>query len=420
MSNKTKGKVDVVLGTFYGDEAKGKMVDYLTEKFNYDAVARFQGGANAGHQIVIDGVKHTLHLIPSGIFNPKTINVIGNGVVLDPTSLKIEIDNLELADVDVKSRLFISDSAHLVTPAHKLLDAYQEFKRGANKIGSTLRGISPTYTTKAQRTGFRLIDATKDTFKQEVIAFHKEVINSFDSMVFEPPFDVQKELVLFFDAVNFLKEYQIVNTVQLVNNLLQEGKSILAEGAQGLFLDVDHGSYPFVTASNTHIGGVLTGLGIAPQWIDRVIGVTKAYATRVGGGPFPSQVFDEVADKLTTIGREYGSTTGRQRSVGWLDLASLKQACVMNGVTDLAVMKLDVLDTFETFQVCEGVEGQDPRSVERNNITLAGWVRDTTSAKSVGELPGLMVDFLKRIENYTNTKVSYVSIGPDRNSTIEL
>lgn len=406
-----KGKIDVLLGAVWGDEGKGKVVDYITPE--YDIVSRFQGGSNAGHTIMFDGKKFVLHLIPSGIFND-CINVIGNGVVIDPIELIKEIETLESIGVDVKSSLIISDKAHLILPLHKLADREIEASKGESKIGSTLKGIGPAYTHKVSRNGIRVGDIFSDTFE-------KKLQHIYDS-------NLIKENKDFFESCEKLKKYTILDTIYYLNQALIEGKSILAEGAQGTLLDVDFGTYPFVTSSNTTVGGVMTGLGIPPTKINNVIGIFKAYTTRVGSGPFPTELNDEIGNKIREIGKEFGATTGRARRCGWIDLPLLKYSCMVNGITELHMMKLDVLSNFEEIKVATDyiIDNNKTNQIpyDLNQIdsiiykSFEGWDEDITQAKGFVDLPPNCNEFIKYIENYLNIPIKLVSVGPERNQNV--
>lgn len=420
-------KADVLLGLQWGDEGKGKIVDVLTPK--YDIIARFQGGPNAGHTLEFNGIKHVLHTIPSGIFHPTAINVVGNGVVIDPVIFKKEIDALVNMSVDVKAKLLISKRAHLILPTHRLLDAASEASKGKNKIGSTLKGIGPTYMDKTGRNGLRVGDIELPDFKEkynalvekhrQLLAFHHYEYNLAE---LEPAW---------FDAVEALKQLVFVDTEHYINDAIRLGKKILAEGAQGSLLDIDFGSYPFVTSSNTICAGACNGLGIAPNKIGQVIGIFKAYCTRVGGGPFPTELDNEVGEKIRQVGREFGATTGRARRTGWLDLPALKYAIEINGVTELMMMKADILSEFDTIQVCKHYlhRGKKidylPYSIDPGEVTpvyeeLKGWHCDLTQLTAKEQLPEALTSYVKYIEKATGVPVSIVSIGPDRTQTIRM
>jgi adenylosuccinate synthase len=407
-----KGKVDVLLGTQFGDEGKGKIVDLLTPK--YDIVARFQGGANAGHSLHFDGKSYVLHLIPSGIFRENCINVIGNGVVIDPIELVKEIESLEMEGIDVKSRLIISNKAHLILPVHKVMDKLNEQKKGDSKIGSTLKGIGPCYTDKISRNGLRVFEIFSETKMNDLESISETTENN----------------KTFFESCQKLKNYTILDTVYYLNQALNEGKSILAEGAQGTLLDVDFGTYPFVTSSNTTVGGVLTGLGVPPQSINKVIGIAKAYTTRVGSGPFPTELDNGVGERLRKIGSEWGATTGRPRRCGWLDLPLLKYSCMINGVTELYLMKVDVLNTFKDIRVCKeyltndlGITTQLPYDLTDiysvNYKDFIGWEEDLSGKNNYHSLPDNLKKFIRYIEDYMGLPITLISTGPEREVYIE-
>ncbi len=428
-------KIDVLLGLQWGDEGKGKIVDVLTP--NYDIIARFQGGPNAGHTIEFEGKKFVLHTIPSGIFIQKSINVIGNGVIIDPFILRKEIGKLSEAGIDVSTNLLVSRKAHIILPSHRLLDAVYEQEKGKDKIGSTLKGIGPTYTDKVSRNGLRVGDIEAPDFEkryQKARARHMKIIERFNTDIDEFVFDNHKFVEyekLWFDALKTLNGLKKINSEYYLNNALKEGKKILAEGAQGTLLDIDFGSYPFVTSSNTTTAGVCNGLGIAPSNVGKVFGIVKAYCTRVGSGPFPTELFDEDGQQLRDVGREYGSTTGRPRRCGWLDLPALKYAIMLNGVTELMMMKADVLDMFEEIKVAvkyeiNGIETEElpfdgtSGNIEINPIykTFSGWQQKLDKIDSFEELPTNLSDYIKFIEKETGVPVKIVSVGPDRSETI--
>ena len=417
-------KVDVLLGLQWGDEGKGKIVDVLTPK--YDVIARFQGGPNAGHTLEFEGIKHVLHTIPSGIFRKNAINVVGNGVVIDPIIFKKEIDALDARGVDATTRLKISKKAHLILPSHRLLDAASEAAKGKGKIGSTLKGIGPTYMDKTGRNGLRVGDILSPNFKEKYTFLkekHEQMLGHCGAE--GVPSEVEKE---WFASLDTLKRFELIDSEPYLNTKLKNNETILAEGAQGSLLDIDFGSYPFVTSSNTVCAGACTGLGIAPNRIGRVIGIFKAYCTRVGSGPFPTELFDETGDKLCDIGHEYGSTTGRKRRCGWLDLPALNYAIMINGVTELNMMKTDVLDSFDTIKVCTGykVNGKQTdqmpfdlsEEVEPVYTELKGWNTDLTRFKNGDELPVELKDYITFIEKETDVPISVVSVGPDREQTL--
>lgn len=439
-----KNKIDVLLGLQWGDEGKGKLVDFVTP--NYDIVARFQGGANAGHTLIFGGEKHVLHLIPSGIFRDNCINVIGNGVVIDPISLKQEIQKIESFGVNVKSKLMISNRAHLILPTHRYLDKSTEINKGKNKIGSTLKGIGPTYMDKTGRNGIRVGDLFTDGIDTVVARLkmkHIEIITQFHQAFSVQYSQIMRDVIGenwndilkqeeqdWWDAVNFIKEYQIVDTEYFINDALNSGKSVLAEGAQGSLLDIDFGTYPFVTSSNTTISGVVSGLGVAPTKVNRVIGIFKAYCTRVGSGPFPTELDDEVGEELRRIGHEFGATTGRPRRCGWLDLPALKYSIMINGVTELTMMKADVLSHFDEIKVCVGymIDGKFtdkmPYSISENIIPIytefKGWKKEVSNIESFEDLPVELKEYISFIEKRVEVPINRLSVGPDRNQTIDL
>ncbi len=426
-------KIDVLLGLQWGDEGKGKIVDVLTPK--YDIVARFQGGPNAGHTIEFDGKKFVLHTIPSGVFNKNTINVIGNGVIIDPFILKNEIDNLEKNGIEVKATLLLSRKAHLILPTHRLLDAVYEEAKGTKKIGSTLKGIGPCYTDKVSRNGIRVGDIDSVNFiekynnaKRKHLSIVKQLNPDYKYLTIDGEnFNAYEELWL--SAISDLKKLKKVNSEYYLNNQLKAGKKILAEGAQGTMLDIDFGSYPFVTSSNTTTAGVCTGLGIAPNNIGNVYGIFKAYCTRVGSGPFPTELFDNDGDLLRKIGNEFGSTTGRPRRCGWLDLPALKYAVMLNGVTELMMMKSDVMDQFEKIKIATKYSYKDttltelPFDITDEKIepvyeSLDGWKTEVPTSASYGELPTTLKNYIKFIEDSVGVPIKIVSYGPDRSETV--
>ena len=420
--------VDVLLGLQWGDEGKGKIVDVLTRK--YDIIARFQGGPNAGHTLEFDGIKHVLHTIPSGIFHKGSKNVVGNGVVIDPIIFKREVDALAKFEVDIQNVLLISRKAHLILPSHRLLDAASEAAKGKNKIGSTLKGIGPTYMDKTGRNGLRVGDIELEDFKDRynvLVEKHEQILSHYDD--FE--YDLKSMEDEWFSAIDFLRSLTLIDSEQYIHKSLKDGKTILAEGAQGSLLDIDFGSYPFVTSSNTTCAGSCTGLGIAPNKIKNVIGIFKAYCTRVGSGPFPTELFDGTGQMLRDNGHEYGSTTGRPRRCGWLDLTALKYAIDINGVTELIMMKSDVLSGLETIKVCTGYryKGTEidylPYSIEDGLVEpvyteLSGWNEDLTKLTSYDELPQALKDYTQFIQEYLDVPVTTISVGPDRNQTISV
>ncbi len=418
-------KADVLLGLQWGDEGKGKIVDVLTPK--YDIIARFQGGPNAGHTLEFNGIKHVLHTIPSGIFHPTAINIVGNGVVIDPVIFKKEIDALKSLGVDVKSKLLISKRAHLILPTHRLLDAASEAAKGKNKIGSTLKGIGPTYMDKTGRNGLRIGDIETDEFKEKydvLVEKHKQLLS-----FFQYEYNLAELEPTWFAAIEELKDLQFVESEHYINTALVNGKKVLAEGAQGSLLDIDFGSYPFVTSSNTICAGACNGLGIAPNRIGNVIGIFKAYCTRVGSGPFPTELDNETGEKIRQIGREFGSTTGRPRRTGWLDIPALKYAIMINGVTELMMMKADILSEFENIEICTHYDNKgqvidylpyniDPHYLKPITTTVKGWNKDLTAIDSKSKLPKELMDYVKFIEDATGTPITIVSVGPDRKQTI--
>lgn len=419
--------VDLLLGLQWGDEGKGKIVDVLTK--DYDIIARFQGGPNAGHTLEFDGHKHVLHTIPSGIFHENAMNIVGNGVVIDPVIFKRELDNLKKFDLDYAQKLLISRKAHLILPTHRLLDAASETAKGKAKIGSTLKGIGPTYMDKTGRNGLRVGDLEFDTWKQKyrALANKHEAMISFYNVDIE--YDLNELEDEFCEGVDTLKKLTFIDSEEYIFNAQKEGKKILAEGAQGSLLDIDFGTYPYVTSSNTTAAGACTGLGVAPNKIGRVLGIFKAYATRVGSGPFPTELFDQDGETMGRVGNEFGATTGRPRRCGWLDLVALKYAVQVNGVTELMMMKADVLSGFETLKVCtayryQGKEIQHlPYNIESENIspiytTLKGWSKDLTKMTKAEELPPALNDYIAFLEEELRVPVKIVSVGPDRLQTI--
>lgn len=421
-------KVDLLLGLQWGDEGKGKIVDVLTAK--YDIVARFQGGPNAGHTLEFDGIKHVLRTIPSGIFHKDTVNIIGNGVVLDPVVFKQEVEALAKFDMDVKKRLLISRKAHLILPTHKLLDATSEAAKGKDKIGSTLKGIGPTYMDKTGRNGIRVGDLELPDYHKRFTKLekkHDELIDWGVIKQFNTNYDDMEEE--FLDSLAYLRQFTFIDSEEYLHQAQKEGKSILCEGAQGSLLDVDFGTYPFVTSSNTTAAGACTGLGIAPNKIKDVYGIFKAYTTRVGSGPFPTELFDEVGEKMAKIGNEFGSVTGRARRCGWLDLVALKYTCQINGVTELMMMKGDVLSGFDKIMVCTGYKYKgevithfpyniEPENLEPIYIGFDGWTEDITKITNFDNLPEELKEYIEFIEKELETPIKIVSVGPDRTQTI--
>jgi len=419
--------VDLLLGLQWGDEGKGKIVDVLTE--NYDIIARFQGGPNAGHTLEFDGIKHVLHTIPSGIFHKNAVNVVGNGVVIDPVIFKKELDALKKFNLDVNSKLFISRKAHLILPTHRLLDAASEASKGKAKIGSTLKGIGPTYMDKTGRNGMRIGDLELNDWKDK----YRSLANKHEAMISFHDVDIQYDLAElesdFFKAVEELKKLTFIDSEEYLYQAQKAGKKILAEGAQGSLLDIDFGTYPFVTSSNTTAAGACTGLGVAPNQIGEVKGIFKAYTTRVGSGPFPTELFDEDGETMGRVGNEFGATTGRPRRCGWLDLVALKYAVRVNGVTELMMMKGDVLSGFEKLKVCTAYnyKGEQiehfPYNIEAENVTpvyseMDGWKEDLTKMTSADQLPKALNAYIDFLEKELEVPIKIVSVGPDRTQTI--
>lgn len=427
--------VDVLLGLQWGDEGKGKIVDYFAGK--YDVIARFQGGPNAGHTLYVEGQKVVLHTIPSGVFHSNTVNLIGNGVVLDPVTFKKECDKISSLGVDLKKNLFIAERTHIIVPSHRALDKASELSKGTEKIGSTLKGIGPAYMDKTGRNGIRVGDVLRSDFQEryaKLKAKHLHLLAGYDfdaTVKAEIANDIAEWEAEFFDAVAYLQQMNIVNGEYFINEKLKAGKKILAEGAQGSMLDVDFGTYPFVTSSSTISAGVCSGLGVAPRWIKEVIGVTKAYCTRVGSGPFPTELHDATGEKLRTEGSEFGATTGRPRRCGWIDLVALNYTCMLSGVTQLVMTKSDVLDAFDEVYACTAyeIEGKEtkamPFQLNETEVTpiwekYKGW-SDETAAKSkhFNELPVEMKAFVKAVETYLEVPVKFVSNGPGRDQILE-
>ena len=419
-------QVDVLLGLQWGDEGKGKLVDVLTPK--YDIIARFQGGPNAGHTLEFNNIKHITHNIPSGVFRKNSINIIGNGVVLDPIIFKQEIEEVKALNVDLGSRLKISRKAQLIMPTHRVLDAASEAAKGKTKIGSTLKGIGPTYMDKTGRNGLRVGDIESPDFLEKykfLTNKHLQILKQFD---FE--FDLAKFEAGWMEGIESIKSFELVNGEYLINQYLEEGKSVLGEGAQGSMLDIDFGSYPYVTSSNTICAGACIGLGLAPQKIGKVIGVFKAYCTRVGSGPFPTELEGEMGEALREYGAEYGATTGRPRRCGWLDLPALKYSIMLSGVTELNMTKSDVLTHFDTLRVCTAykINGKETQElpfdinlpVEPVYKEMPVWKEDITKMRNKEELPVEMLDYIKFIESEVNIPVSVISVGPDREQFVSL
>ncbi|MCY2687335.1 adenylosuccinate synthase [Salinimicrobium sp. TH3] len=421
--------VDLLLGLQWGDEGKGKIVDVFTKQ--YDIIARFQGGPNAGHTLEFDGQKHVLHTIPSGIFHANAINLVGNGVVIDPVIFKRELDNLTKSGVDYTKKLIISRKAHLILPTHRLLDAASEASKGKAKIGSTLKGIGPTYMDKTGRNGIRVGDLELSDWKEK----YRNLADKHEAMISFYNVDIQYDLgeleSEFFKAIETLKSLQFIDSEEYLYQAQKNGKSILAEGAQGSLLDIDFGTYPFVTSSNTTAAGACTGLGVAPGQIKEVFGIFKAYTTRVGSGPFPTELFDEDGETMGRVGKEFGATTGRARRCGWLDMVALKYAVQVSGVTQLIMMKADVLSGFDTLKICTAYNyrGEEithlPYNIEHENVTpiythFKGWEKDLTQLSSPDELPQELKEYISFIEKELEIPIKIVSVGPDRLQTIEL
>jgi len=426
-------KIDILLGLQWGDEGKGKIVDVLTP--HYDVIARFQGGPNAGHTLEIGGSRHVLHTIPSGIFHPDKINVIGNGVVIDPLILKKEIDKLKEKQVDARQNLQISKRAHLILPSHRLLDAASELAMGEYKIGSTLKGIGPCYTDKTARNGIRVGDILAADFREKCLAHSREHLRAIASKGQNPDeflidgITLSEYQATWFEAAEYLKGFQLIDSEYFINEALNRGMRVLAEGAQGSLLDVDFGSYPFVTSSSTIAAGVCSGLGVAPNRIGKVYGIFKAYCTRVGSGPFPTELLDETGEKLRQNGKEFGSTTGRPRRCGWLDLPALNYAVMLNGVTDLVIMKADVMDYFEQIKVCTryAFKGEFIDKITFESVsqpvdpqyeTLEGWNASIRHLVAENELPQLFRDYIAYIEEHIKLPISILSLGPGREHTL--
>jgi adenylosuccinate synthase len=418
--------VDVILGLQWGDEGKGKIVDYFAPR--YDMIARFQGGPNAGHTLYVNDKKVVLHQIPSGIFHEQAINLIGNGVVLDPVTLKKECETVKSFGIDFRKNLYVAQRAHIILPTHRALDKASEISKGNDKIGSTLKGIGPAYMDKTGRNGLRVGDLLDKDFKNQYKRLRAKHQILLDGLNFQE--DVSAMEAEFFEALEFMHQFKFVQGEYFINEKLSQGKNVLAEGAQGSMLDVDFGTFPFVTSSNTISAGVCTGLGVAPQQIREVIGVTKAYCTRVGGGPFPTELEDETGDRLRKAGSEFGATTGRPRRCGWIDLVALRYACMINGVTKLVMTKSDVLDDFEQLQICtkyriNGKETEEipfqmlQQAIEPVLSSFKGWKKDITTIKDFESLPEEMKTYISFIDSYLKVKVSYISNGPGRSQLIE-
>lgn len=413
--------VDILLGLQWGDEGKGKIVDHLADQ--YDIIARFQGGPNAGHTLIIDGVKTVLHTVPSGIMHDKPVNVIGNGVVIDPVTLRKEIENLAAKGCDIKKRLFISKRAHLILPTHKLLDAASEASKGQSKIGSTLRGISPTYIDKTGRNGLRVGDITLPDFHARYNKIKEGHLKHLSLFKFD--FDLNEFEQPWLEAIEFIKGQNLIDSEYYLNDALSKGKKILAEGAQGTMLDVDFGTYPYVTSSNTITSGACNGLGIPPTRVKEVIGITKAYCTRVGTGPFPTELNNETGELIRKTGNEFGATTGRPRRTGWIDLPALQYAVMLNGVTQIAITKSDILNDFEAIEVCTDYEVSGAKTrhlpydlcnteVKPVYHKLCGWKTDLRAFTSYDDLPETFLGYLGFLEEYLNVDITMISTGPER------
>ncbi len=423
ISTMTTGKVDALLGIVFGDEGKGKVVDYFPPR--YDVVARFAGGPNAGHTIIFEGKKFVLRSIPSGIFDENKVNIIGNGCVIAPDLFMLEARELESAGYSLTERLHISRRAHLILPTHRVLDRAYEAAKGKSKVGTTGKGIGPTYSDKAARIGLRVGDILNN-FDEKYAALKQRHLQILSDLGFTD-FDITEEEKIWMEGVEYMRSYQLTDTEIEINEYLAQGKNVLAEGAQGSLLDIDHGTYPFVSSSSTTSGGVCTGLGIAPNRIGKVWGVFKAYSTRVGSGPFPVELFDETGDTLRRIGNEYGAVTGRNRRCGWIDLVALKYAIMINGVTNLIMMKSDVLDSFDTIKVCtayrkgEEVTGTMPYDTEGWEAVyeeLPGWKTELSSLRSESEFPAPFKAYIDYLEKELATPISIISVSPDRDATI--
>ncbi len=426
-------KVDVLLGLQWGDEGKGKIVDVLTP--NYDVIARFQGGPNAGHTLEFNGIKHVLHIIPSGIFHKEKINVIGNGVLIEPAIFKDEIEALRQKSVEPTENLYISKKAHLILPSHRLLDAANEQAKGNAKIGSTLKGIGPAYTDKIARTGIRVGDVLEFDFREkyQLLKFqHLQMAKTLNFNVEEfriGSMTLDEYEVKWMDSLETLRKFKLINSEYFINKCLKDGKRVLAEGAQGSMLDIDFGSYPFVTSSSTITAGVCSGLGVAPSAIGKVMGITKAYCTRVGAGPFPTELFDATGRTLCELGHEFGATTGRARRCGWIDMPALRYACMLNGVTDLIVTKPDVMNDFEEVKMCTHYIINDQKTdeipFEFNEVEIKpflesypGWQQSLNNTESYDKLPANLLAYLSAIESNTGVKIMAVSISPDRKDVL--
>ncbi len=420
-------KIDLILGLQWGDEGKGKIVDVLTK--DYDIIARFQGGPNAGHTLEFDGIKHVLHTIPSGIFHDNKLNIIGNGVVIDPVIFQNEIEKLDELKVDLNDKLLISRKAHLILPTHRLIDKASELSKGKKKIGSTLKGIGPTYMDKTGRNGLRVGDLELDGWDEKFEALTNKHLNIINNFNVDIEFNIDELKREFQASLNFLKKITFIDSEHYLNESINSGKKILAEGAQGSLLDIDFGTYPYVTSSNTTSAGACTGLGIAPNKINEVFGIFKAYTTRVGSGPFPTELHDAISQRMAKIGNEFGATTGRPRRCGWLDLVSLKHSISVNGVTELIMMKGDVLSGIEKIKVCTkyNYKGKNldylPFSILEENMTpiyekLEGWEEDITKVRTYEDLPLNFKNYIHFLEDHLKLKIKIISVGPDRKQTI--
>jgi len=420
-------KIDLILGLQWGDEGKGKIVDVLTK--DYDIIARFQGGPNAGHTLEFDGIKHVLHTIPSGIFHDNKLNIIGNGVVIDPVIFQNEIEKLDELKVDLNDKLLISRKAHLILPTHRLIDKASELSKGKKKIGSTLKGIGPTYMDKTGRNGLRIGDLELGGWDEKFEALTNKHLNIINNFNVDIKFNIDELKREFQASLNFLKKITFIDSEHYLNESIDSGKKILGEGAQGSLLDIDFGTYPYVTSSNTTSAGACTGLGIAPNKINEVFGIFKAYTTRVGSGPFPTELHDAIGQRMAKVGNEFGATTGRPRRCGWLDLVSLKHSITVNGVTELIMMKGDVLSGIEKIKVCTkyNYKGTNvdylPFSILEENITpiyeeIDGWEEDITKVNTYEDLPLNFKNYIKFLEDRLKLKIKIISVGPDRKQTI--
>ena len=419
--------LDVLLGLQWGDEGKGKIVDAITG--SYDIIARFQGGPNAGHTIEFEGNKHVLHTIPSGIFNTNALNLIGNGVVVDPVIFENEINGLQKFNLDINSKLLISNRAHIILPTHKMIDASSEASKGKKKIGSTLKGIGPTYMDKTGRNGIRIGDLKSDNWTDKYNALRDKHLTILSNFKIKIDLDLDKLEDDFMGSIEILKKFNFINSEDFLNTSLISGKRVLAEGAQGSLLDIDFGTYPFVTSSNTTVSGACSGLGIAPNKIKNVIGIFKAYTTRVGSGPFPTELDNKIGNNIRKIGNEYGATTGRDRRCGWLDLVALKYSIIINGVTELNMMKADVLSGFDTIEICTeynigGIKTDTfPFDLNLGNIkpiykSFKGWTEDISKISKDEELPVELHNYVSFIEEFVGVPIKLISVGPDRSETI--